>query len=117
VSEHPRLHGLSIDVPRADHARAVAFWGAAFGVEPAVSEKYPEFAQLADVTPGCYVLVQATGDSDSGIHLDYATTQRDRDADRLVAAGAEEVSRDYAWAVLRDPADQPFCLCPVEGCG
>lgn len=111
-----RLHGISIDVPRAEHARAVAFWSAAFGRDPAVSEKYPEFAQFADVVPGCYVLLQATGGTESGIHLDFATHDRDADIDRAAAAGATEVSREFAWAVMTDPAGLPFCLCPVSGC-
>ncbi|HEX3901033.1 MAG TPA: VOC family protein [Mycobacteriales bacterium] len=110
------LHGISIDVPRADHERAVEFWSAAFGREAEVSPSYPEFAQLADVTQGCYVLIQATGDSKARMHLDFATTERDTDLDRLADAGAHEVSRHAKWAVMTDPSGQPFCLCPVGGC-
>ncbi|HVW82155.1 MAG TPA: VOC family protein [Mycobacteriales bacterium] len=111
-----RLHGVVIDVPRADHERAVAFWSAALGRQPEVSENYPEYAQFEDVTAGCYVLVQATGDAESRVHMDFATTERDAGVERLVAAGAQEITREHKWAVLRDPAGQPFCLCPVSGC-
>lgn len=112
----PRLHGLVIDVPRAEHARAVEFWSAAFGREPAVSEQYPDYAQFEEVTPGCYVLVQATGDAESRVHLDFATDDRDGELDRLAELGAEEVTREHKWGVMRDPSDHPFCLCPVSGC-
>jgi hypothetical protein len=111
-----RLHGISIDVPRAEHARVVEFWSAAFGCEAQVSPSYPEFAQLADVAPGCYVLVQATGDAEPRMHLDFATIDRDADLDRLAAAGATEIAREAKWAVMTDPSNHPFCLCPVSGC-
>jgi hypothetical protein len=111
-----QLHGISIDVPRAGHQRAVEFWSSAFGREPQVSPSYPEFAQLADVTPGCYVLIQATDDNTARMHLDYATTDRDGDLDRLAGAGATEVAREAKWGVMSDPSGQPFCLCPVTGC-
>jgi predicted enzyme related to lactoylglutathione lyase len=111
-----KLHGVVIDVPCSDHDRAVAFWSAAFGQEPLVSEKYPDYAQLEDVTPGCYVLVQATGSDKPGMHLDFATADRDADLDRLSAAGATEVTREHKWGVMTDPSGQPFCLCPVTGC-
>jgi Glyoxalase-like domain len=112
----PRLHGLVIDVPRADQARAVAFWSAAFGREPVVSEKYPDYAQFEDVTPDCYVLVQATDDATSRVHLDFATADRDGELNRLAGLGANEVTRDHRWGVMTDPAGHPFCLCPVDGC-
>jgi hypothetical protein len=110
------LQGLVIDVPKAEHERAVAFWSAALGHAPAVSEKYPAYVQFADVTPGCYLLVQATGDSESRMHLDFATADRDAELDRLTRVGAEEVTREHRWGVMRDPAGQPFCVCPVTGC-
>ncbi|HVV76116.1 MAG TPA: VOC family protein [Mycobacteriales bacterium] len=116
MTMHPRLHGVVIDVPRAEHARAVAFWSAAFGREPAVSAQYPDYAQFEDVTPGCYVLVQATGDDSSRVHLDFATDDRDTDLERLAGLGAQEVTREHKWAVMRDPSGQPFCLCPASSC-
>lgn len=116
MNEPPRLQGISIDVPHVDHARAVEFWSAAFGREPVVSDRHPDYAQFADVTPGCYVLIQDVGGDTARVHLDFATTQRDADADRLVVAGAQDVTRDLPWAVLRDPVGMPLCLCPVEGC-
>lgn len=116
MTANPRLHGVVIDVPHADHARAVEFWSAALGREPAVSEQHPDYAQFADIAAGCYVLVQATGDAKSRVHLDFATEDRDAELARLAGLGAAEVSREHPWAVMRDPAGHPFCLCPVAGC-
>ena len=112
----PRLHGVVIDVPNAQHARAVDFWSAALGQEPVVSETYPDYAQFEHAAADCYLLVQATGDPTSRVHLDFATEDRDGELDRLAGLGAEEVTREHRWAVMRDPAGQPFCLCPVSGC-
>ncbi|HWA67343.1 MAG TPA: VOC family protein [Mycobacteriales bacterium] len=113
---NPRLHGIVIDVPSADQARAVEFWAAALGCEPEVSASYPEYAQFEAAAPGCYVLVQATGNDTARIHLDFATDDRDGEIDRLVRAGASELTREHKWAVMADPAGHPFCLCPVTGC-
>jgi hypothetical protein len=114
---NPRLLGVVIDVPRADHQRAVTFWGAALGRDPFVNERYPHYAQFEDATPGCYLLVQATGDDSSRVHLDFATEDRNADVSRAVSLGATEIDREHPWAVMRDPAGHPFCLCPVNGCG
>ncbi|HVU61683.1 MAG TPA: VOC family protein [Mycobacteriales bacterium] len=116
MANHPRLHGVVIDVPRADHTRAVEFWSAALGREPVVSDKYPDYAQFEDATPGCYLLVQATGDTTSRVHVDFATEDRDAELVRLGRIGATEVTREPRWGVMRDPAGHPFCLCPVDGC-
>jgi hypothetical protein len=116
MAMHPRLHGVVIDVPSEEHAKAVEFWSAALGIEPVVSEKYPDYAQFEDATPGCYLLVQSTGDASSRVHLDFATEDRDGELDRLAGIGATEVTREHHWGVMRDPAGHPFCLCPVEGC-
>jgi hypothetical protein len=110
------LHGVSIDVPRANHERAVAFWSAALGRTPEVNPEYPEYAQLANVVPGSYLLVQATGDAVPRIHLDFAAVDRDGELDRLAGLGAEEVTRQHMWGVMRDPAGHPFCVCPESGC-
>ena len=110
------LHSVVIDVPKADHERAVAFWSAAVGIEPVVSEKYPDYAQFAHITPDVHLLVQTTGDDTTRVHLDFGTTDRDGEVARLEALGAKPVTRDHPWAVMRDPAGLVFCLCPVEGC-
>jgi hypothetical protein len=110
------LHSVVIDVPKADHERAVAFWSAAVGVEPVVSEKYPEYAQLAHITPDVHMLVQATGDDAVRVHIDFGTPDRDGEVERLAGLGAEVVTSDNPWAVMRDPGGVVFCLCPVEGC-
>jgi predicted enzyme related to lactoylglutathione lyase len=110
------LHSVVVDVPRADHERAVAFWSAAVGVEPVVSEKYPEYAQFAHITPEVHLLVQATGDTSSRVHLDFGTPDRDGEVARLEELGGEVLDRTNAWVVMRDPAGVVFCICPVDGC-
>jgi hypothetical protein len=105
-----RLAGVLVDVPKAEHDRAVAFWTAALGKQPEVSEKFPDYAQYDDVTPGVYFMVQATGDSSSRVHIDFDSEDRDADVERLTALGATQVSHRHHWVVMRDPAGVTFCL-------
>jgi catechol 2,3-dioxygenase-like lactoylglutathione lyase family enzyme len=108
-----RLSGAFVDVPRADYDRAVAFWTGALGKEPEVTEKFPDYSQYDEVSPGVYFMVQATGDDTRRVHLDFESADRDADVARLVGLGATEVSRSHHWAVLRDPAGVTFCV--VQG--
>jgi predicted enzyme related to lactoylglutathione lyase len=110
MTSRMRLAGAFIDVPRADHERAVAFWTKALGKQPEVSEKFPDYAQFDDVTPGLYFMVQATGDDTRRVHLDFESEDRDADVARLIALGGKEVSRSHHWVVMRDPAGVTFCV-------
>jgi hypothetical protein len=110
MSSGLRLIGAVVDVPKADHARAVEFWGPALGKEPVVSEKFPDYAQFNEVTPGLHFMVQATGDDTDRVHLDFQADDREREVSRLAALGAHEVSRSHHWAVMRDPAGATFCV-------
>ncbi|MBV9487212.1 MAG: hypothetical protein JO246_14275 [Frankiaceae bacterium] len=105
-----RLAGAFVDVPKSDHARAVEFWSAALGRQPEYSEKFPDYAQYDDVTPGLYFMVQATGDDTHRVHIDFDSEDRDADVERLKSLGATEVSRSHHWAVMRDPAGVTFCV-------
>lgn len=105
-----RLSGAFVDVPKADHERAVAFWTAALGKEPEVSAAFPDYAQYDDVTPGLYFMVQATGDDTRRVHLYLDSEDRDADVARLKKLGATELSRSHHWVVMRDPAGVTFCV-------
>jgi Glyoxalase-like domain len=110
MSTRLRLSGALVDVPKADHQRAVAFWTGALGKAPAVSEKFPDYAQYDEVTPGLYFMVQATQDDTRRIHLDLESTDVEADVARLVGLGATEVERSHHWVVMRDPAGVTFCV-------
>jgi hypothetical protein len=105
-----RLAGAFVDVPRADHERAVEFWTGALGTDPEYSERFPDYAQYDDVTPGLYFMVQATGDDTRRVHVDFESDERDVDVARLIELGATEVSRSHHWVVMRDPAGVTFCV-------
>jgi predicted enzyme related to lactoylglutathione lyase len=105
-----RLAGAFVDVPRADHERAVAFWSAALGRQPEVSEKFPDYAQFDEATAGLYFMVQATGDDTRRVHLDFEADDRDAAVARLKALGSTEVMRSNHWVVMRDPAGTTFCV-------
>lgn len=113
-----RLSGALVDVPRADHARAVAFWSAALGKPPQVTETFPDYAQYDEVTPGLYFMVQATNDDTRRVHLDFESDDRDADVRRLTELGATELGRSHHWVVLRDPAGTTFCVVQKQpSCG
>jgi hypothetical protein len=105
-----RLCGALVDVPKADHERTVAFWAAALGKPPVVTEKFPDYAQYDEVTPGVYFMVQATGDDTRRVHLDLESEDAEADVARLTALGAVELSRSHHWVVMRDPAGVTFCV-------
>jgi hypothetical protein len=105
-----RLAGAFVDVPKHDHERAVTFWTGALGKAPEVTEKFPDYAQYDDVTPGLYFMVQATGDDTRRVHVDFESDDRDADVARLVRLGATEVSRSHHWVVMSDPAGVRFCV-------
>jgi hypothetical protein len=105
-----RLAGALVDVPRADHERAVSFWAGALGKEPVVTEKFPDFAQYDEVTPGLYFMVQATRDDTRRIHLDLESDDVEADVARLTSLGATEIERSHHWVVMRDPAGITFCV-------
>jgi hypothetical protein len=105
-----RLCGALVDVPRAEHERAIAFWTGALGKTPAITETFPDYAQFDEVTPGVYFMVQATGDDTHRIHLDLASEDVEADIARLTGLGATEVQRSHHWVVMRDPAGITFCV-------
>jgi hypothetical protein len=105
-----KLGGAFVDVPKSDHARAVEFWSAALGRTPKVSEQFPDYAQFEDVTPGLYFMVQATQDETRRCHLDFESTDRDAEVERLIRLGATEVHREHHWVVMRDVAGVEFCV-------
>jgi Glyoxalase-like domain len=110
MTDRLRLAGAFVDVPKADHARAVEFWSAALGREPEYSENFPGYAQYDDVTPGLYFMVQATADDTRRVHVDFEADDRDGEVAHLLELGATEVSRSHHWAVMRDPAGVTFCV-------
>jgi Glyoxalase-like domain len=105
-----RLCGALVDVPRADHEKAVTFWAQALGKPAAVSEAFPDYAQFDAVTPGVYFMVQATADDTRRIHLDLDSHDVEADVARLQALGATEIGRSHHWVVMRDPAGVTFCV-------
>jgi catechol 2,3-dioxygenase-like lactoylglutathione lyase family enzyme len=110
MTDQMRLAGAFVDVPKADYDRAVAFWTGALGKEPEVTEKFPDYAQYDEVTPGLYFMVQATGDDTRRVHVDFESADRDSAVAKLISLGATELSRSHHWAVMRDPAGVTFCV-------
>jgi predicted enzyme related to lactoylglutathione lyase len=114
MSHRSRLTAVLVDVPAADHDRAVSFWSAALGVEGKRLEKHPEYAFYGEVTPGIEFMVQATGAAAARVHFDIETDDIDAEVQRLVDIGATEVERIESWVVMRDPSGVLFCVVKVQ---
>ena len=114
MSHRSRLTSVLVDVPAADHERAVAFWTGALGKEPRHSQKFPEYAIYGEVTPGIEFMVQSTGDAHPRVHLDIESDDVEAEVSRLTALGATEVERHHTWVVMRDPAGTVFCVVEIQ---
>jgi predicted enzyme related to lactoylglutathione lyase len=113
-SHRSRLASVMIDVPRADYAPSVAFWGSALDIEPEVEPDDPDYASYGEATAGVELMVQAVGDPTPRIHLDIETDDVDAEVARLVGLGAAEVERVHSWVVMRDPVGTVFCVVQVQ---
>ena len=114
MSHRSRLTSVLVDVPAAEHDRTAAFWSGALGREGSRYDKYPEYVDFGEATPGVEFMVQSTGDPSPRIHLDIETDDVDAEVARLKALGATEVARHHTWVVMNDPAGTVFCVVRVQ---
>jgi predicted enzyme related to lactoylglutathione lyase len=114
MSHRSRLAGALIDVPRADYARTVEFWGAALDRPAEVEADDPDYTSFGEPTPGVQLMIQAVGDTDPRIHLDIETDDVEAEVARLTALGATESERHHTWVVMRDPVGVVFCVVRVQ---
>ena len=114
MTHRSRLTAVLVDVPKADHQRAAAFWSAALGREGKTYEKFPEYVAFGEATPGVEFMVQATGDDAPRVHLDIESDDVEAEVNRLKALGAAEIERHHSWVVMRDPAGTVFCVVEIQ---
>ena len=106
-----RVDQLCLDIPAADHARESAFWAGVTGWRARASG-LPEFSFL-EPEGGLPVrlLLQRTGGSRSGVHLDLACADVEAEVARHVGLGAQVVRRVPGdWTTLRDPVGREYCV-------
>lgn len=109
-----RLAQISIDSPAHAHDREVQFWREATGWRFAPSE-HESFAGKLYPAPGAplQLLLQRLAADDRApavrAHLDLGCDDREAEAARLVALGAERLWSGDGWITLRDPAGLLFC--------
>ena len=108
-----RVRNLQVDVPPADHDRAVAWWAAALGGTPRATDE-PEYTHLDGVRAPIGVHVQRLVDGPARYHLDLETDgDLDAEVARLRDRGASDVGPlpgGEAGRVLADPAGLLFCV-------
>jgi hypothetical protein len=114
MTHRSRLAGALIDVPRADYAGTVEFWGAALDRPAEVEAEDPDYTSFGEPTPGVELMIQAVGDDSPRIHLDIETDDVEAEVARLIALGATELERIHTWVVMRDPVGVVFCVVRVQ---
>ncbi|WP_308344259.1 VOC family protein [Streptomyces sp. MK37H] len=107
------MYAVLLDTPEAEAARATAFWSAALGVAAEPFPPEPQFTTLHEALPGLVTAVQAVDDAPR-IHLDIETDDVEAETTRLLALGAEQISRWQECRVLRVPGGHLVCVLPVE---
>ncbi|WP_262703486.1 MULTISPECIES: VOC family protein [Streptomyces] len=108
-----RVYAVLLDTPESEAARATAFWSAALGVTAEPFAPEPQFTTLHEALPGLVTAVQAVDDAPR-IHLDIETDDVEAETTRLLALGAEQISRWQECRVLRVPGGHLVCVLPVE---
>jgi predicted enzyme related to lactoylglutathione lyase len=114
MTHRSRLTAAYLDVPRADYARTVEFWGAALERTGEPEEGDADYTLFGAPIPGMSIMVQAVGDETPRIHLDIETDDIEAEVARLTALGGAVVERIETWVVMRDPAGVVFCVVDVE---
>jgi len=108
-----RTCAVIIDVPHAEAPVAAAFWSGVFGTPNRSTPEEPQFRSLPGAIPGMETAVQSI-DGEARYHLDIETDDLDAEVARLVALGAEKVSRWLDCQVLRAPGGHLLCVLPVH---
>ena len=111
-----RMHAVVIDC--AELAPLVAFWSAAL----AYVEWFPPSGQFAGIKPRVRdgrlaIIFQRVSEAKvvkNRVHLDYDTTDRTGEVERLVGLGARVLRAmdepEGRWTVMADPAGNEFCV-------
>jgi hypothetical protein len=108
-----RMVQVCIDSPQAAHGAEVAFWRAVLGGRWVPSGR-AEFGGKwhDDAGSPVQLLFQQLHDVSGPVraHLDLGTDDLPAEVRRLLDLGASDVGPGRGWHVLRDVADQPFCV-------
>ncbi|MDR6319324.1 VOC family protein [Actinoplanes couchii] len=102
---------VCLDIPEHLYDRECRFWSELTGWALRPSD-LAEFSYLERPTGmGIRLLLQRTGSTTAGVHLDFACTDVDAEVRRHVASGAEVVRRVPGdWTTLRDPVGREYCV-------
>ena len=76
MAHYSRLSKIVIDVPPADHGRALAFWNAATGRPLAQFDRHPEYHGAALHSQEFWLLIQRLEDGPGRVHIDIHTDDR-----------------------------------------
>ena len=110
ASARSLLDQICLDVPDALFDAELAWWSDLTGWA-AHADEGSEFGYL-DRPPAMplRLLFQRIGTDMPRMHLDLASSDRDREVARHRALGADHVAHRREWDVLRDPAGREYCV-------
>lgn len=117
VSETIAFGGVTID--STDPAELAAFWTSALGYS--VLADAGDYIMIAPPGVGfgegrylAFQLVPESKATKNRVHVDFQTSARESEVDRLTALGASVLGEHslpgFAWTVLQDPQGNEFCV-------
>ncbi|EDY44524.1 VOC family protein [Streptomyces sp. SPB074] len=106
-----RLDQVTLDIGPSAYEDEVAFWTGATGWEAEPTD-LPEYQRLrtARAFPFRVLAQRLAADRAPGIHIDFATADREAARARHELAGATSVREGAEWHVMRDTAGVEYCL-------
>jgi hypothetical protein len=107
-----RFSAVFIDCSEDSYRDGLEFWSEALEMEPSHSGRADDPYWVFPHHPGQVALDLQRIGAPSRYHIDLATDDVDREADRLEGLGAEKVERIESWWVMRAPTGHVFCVVP-----
>jgi len=107
------VYQVSLDVPAEAYDAEAAFWAEILGATPQVLAVRPEFSWLRGERQFALDVLLQRLDVTTGhvaAHLDLGTTDRPAEVARHLALGAEVLTTEEFWTVLRDPTGLTYCV-------
>ena len=93
MAHYSRLSKIVIDVPPADHGRALAFWNAATGRPLAQFDRHPEYHGAALHSQEFWLLIHRLEDGPGRVHIDIHTDDLAAEVARLLSMARHPLRR------------------------
>lgn len=107
------VYQVCLDLPAETYDAEAVFWAEILGATPQVLAARPEFAWLRGERQFALDVLLQRLEATTGpvsAHLDFGTDDRPAEVSRQLALGAELLTTEQFWTVLRDPSGLVYCV-------